>query len=184
MKRKLYIVLAVLMIVMLAASPVLAGGAIKLSGSVSSSWPLHLDGDLYGVGGYTEGVYVTLDGFGKITNATCGTPGNSNLAPGQNGDIFAEGIQQIGFKQIDKKGHAEVHVRADQIKLSVDVCPNDNWDASYDIVWDHAIVQVFDTASDDLLLWQYYYPCKPDLNNPEPGHYVCTLKDEVRYHNN
>ena len=181
MKKKLYTILTVLLIVMVTTTPVLARGAISLGGAVGASWPLHLNGDLYGVGGYTQGVYVKLDGFGEITNVTCGTPGNDKLAPGQNGDIFVEGTQQIGSEQINKKGHAGVYVEADQIELSVDVCPNVNWVASYDIDWDHAIVRVFDTASNDLLLWQYY-ACEPDLNNPEPGHYTCSLEDEISYH--
>jgi len=179
MNRKLATILSVLLIAVLSTSTVGAAGAIKLSGSVSASWPLHLNGTLTGLGGYTSGVYVTLDGFGQVLNVTCTNQGG-NMAPGQNpGKISVSGTQDIGKKDITKKGTADVLVNADQTNVSIKVCPNGNWTATYDVDWKDAIVQVFDTATDVLLLWQHY-ACAPDLNNP--GHYLCTLDNEISYH--
>ena len=179
MNRKFSTILAVLLILALSTSTVGAAGAIKLSGSLGASWPLHLDGTLYGLGGYTQGVYVTLEGFGQVMNVTCTNQGGKT-APGQNpGKISVSGSQDIGSKAITKKGTADVLVLADQTVVDIEVCPNGNWTAAYDVDWEFGIVQVFDTASDALLLWQHY-TCDPDLNNP--GHYLCTLDNEISYH--
>src|SRR5690349_9365070 len=103
MKKYFYTVMTVLLISMLVTSTVAAGGAVRLSGSVGASWPLHLYGDLYGLGGYNQGVYVTLDGFGQVMNVTCTNKGGTT-APGQNpGKIEVTGTQDIGKNKIDTK---------------------------------------------------------------------------------
>jgi len=179
MNRKLVTILSVLLIAVLSTSTVGAAGAIKLSGSVHASWPLQLDGTLTGLGGYTQGVVVTLDGFGQIMNVTCTSPGG-NTAPGQNpGKISVSGSEDIGAKDITKKGTATVQVLANEPAFTIKVCPNGNWKATYDVDWQEAIVQVFSASSSALLLWQHY-ACAPELNNP--GHYLCTLDSEVSYH--
>ena len=181
MKRKFSTILTVLLIVMLTTSSAWAAGAIKLSGSVGASWPLHLDGDMYGLGGYSQGVYVTLQGFGQVMNVTCTNKGGTKAAGQNPGKISVSGTQDIGSKDITKKGTATVKVLADQTSVDIKVCPNGNWTATYDVNWQYAIVQVFDAASDTLLLWQHY-TCFPDVSNPEPGHYACTLDSETSYH--
>ncbi len=179
MNKRFFTFIAVLLIAVLATSPVSALGKIGLNGSVGASWPLHLDGTLTGLGGYTQGVVVTLDGFGQIMSVTCTSPGG-NTSPGQNpGRISVSGSEDIGAKDITKKGTATVQVLANEPVFTIKVCPNGNWTATYDVDWQEAIVQVFDAASGALLLWQHY-ACAPALDNP--GHYLCTLDSEVSYH--
>ena len=102
MNRKFSTILAVLLILALSTSTVGAAGAIKLSGSVGASWPLHLDGTLTGLGGYTQGVTVTLAGFGDILSVACTSPGGKE-APGQNpGKMSVSGSQDIGSTDITK----------------------------------------------------------------------------------
>jgi hypothetical protein len=179
MKKNFLTVMTVLLISMLVTSTAAAGGAVRLTGSVGASWPLHLDGTLYGLGGYTQGVTVTLNGFGNVLSVTCTSPGG-NQAPGQNpGKISVSGNQDIGAKDISKKGSSSVQVLADNPVFTLQACPNNKWTPTFDIAWDYAIVQVYDKATDALLLWQHY-ACAPALDNP--GHYICTLDQEISYH--
>ena len=181
MNKKIFTMMTVLLITVMIVSPVAAKGLIQLGGSVSASWPLHLDGTLTGLGGYTQGVYVTLEGFGQVMNVTCTNKGGTK-APGQNpGKISVYGNETIGSNDITKRGTADVYVPADQTNVDIQVCPNGNWTPAYDVDWEYAIVQVFDPATDpdQLMLWQRY-ACAPDLSRP--GHYLCTLESETNYH--
>jgi hypothetical protein len=171
MKKKLSTIWIVLLIALLAVSPVYAGGTISFKGSVGASWPLHSEGDLYGLGGYSEGVYITLTGTGNVLNVTCTTPSGSNQAPGQNpGKITVTGTQNVGSKDITKKGTAGVELQATETDVTIQVCPNGNWRASYDIDWQTATIEVFNKATNELLLTQNY-TCFPIGG----GHYSCTL---------
>lgn len=179
MNKKFFTMMAVLLITVLLAAPVAAKGLVQLGGSVSASWPLHLDGTMTGLGGYTQGVVVSLQGFGQVIDVTCTNQGG-NMAPGQNpGKISVYGSEDIGSNDISKKGTADVLVLADQTNVAIQVCPNGNWTAAYNVDWKDAIVQVFDKATSELLLWQHY-ACAPNLSNP--GHYLCTLDNEINYH--
>src|SRR4030095_7966313 len=108
MNRKLLTILSVLLIAMLAVAPVAAGGGVSLKGaSITSGSPLTLNGTVTGLTGYTEGVTVTLLGFGEVISVTCSSPGG-NTSPGQNpGKITAIGTEDVSYSLI-KKGSFRV----------------------------------------------------------------------------
>src|SRR5215510_10309561 len=111
MKNKILSILTGFLLTTTLTSTVSAGGNIKLSGAPTSRSPLHLDGYLTGVGGYKEGVTITLMGSG-IPTTLCTNPAG-NQAPGQNPPkVNTSGADFIGPQDIQKNGKAEVHVVA------------------------------------------------------------------------
>ena len=178
MNRKLYSIIAALLIAVLSTSSVLAGGNIKLSASVSSGSPLQLVGTLTGLGGYSEGVTVTLTGFGTVLSVTCTNP-QGRQAPGQNpGRITVGGFQEVGFDDIDTKGRAEVNFSAGEPVLP-GACPNGKWTASFVVAWETAEVFVYDNRypflADNWLLKQVYQPCTPNIPGDPTSGYTCPL---------
>ena len=169
MKNKLYIVVTMLLIVMLAATPVFARGAIKLSGSFGSG-SIHFDGVATGVGGY-DGITLEIIGIG-IPEVTCSNNGG-NEAPGQNPSMVSvDGSQYISPDQIDsttKKGKTPVSVSADEASLVLSGteggCPNDNWTATVtSITWTGAIINVYEgEGTDGPLVKTFEYTCDPAL---------------------
>jgi len=150
MKKKLYTILAVLMIVMLTASPVLARGAIKLSGSDFSLGSLISTGFASGLGS-TDWVLV-LDASGHA-GVTC-TNNGSNDVPGQSfPHVEGSGVSTLpGSDPLRKNGKSPYSVTAKSeyeetryISWYDGGCPNSNWTAHIDFIyWDFATINVYD----------------------------------------
>ena len=177
MKKKFLSILTVFLLTTMLTSTVAAGGNIKLSGAPTSRSPLHLDGYLTGVGGYSQGVTVELIGSG-IPVTLCTNPGG-NQSPGQNPpNIVTSGTDAIGPQDIQKNGKASVNVVVeDLIGTSLPGnqggCPNNHWSAEItDIAWTSAVVLVTNNANGNLLL-RSEFTCFPAAG--VPGAYDCRL---------
>jgi len=161
MKKKLYIVLTILMIVMLTTSPALARGAIKLS-SPSDSVDFTLgsliaDGTGSGLGN-TDWV-VVLNGSGHA-GVIC-TNNGENDVPGQSfPHVVGSGVQVLfGDSHLRDNGKQQYEVVAKSEYEGPDAktltwyeggCPNSNWTARIDFVyWDFATLYAFDPANYD-----------------------------------
>ena len=169
MKNKLYIVITMLLIAMLATTPAFARGAIKLSGNFGSG-SIHFDGYATGVGGY-DGITLEIIGIG-IPVVSC-TNNGGNEAAGQNPPkVSVSGEQFISPDQIDsttKKGKTPVSVSADEGAMVLSGteggCPNDNWTATIiSITWTGAIINVYEgEGTDGPLVKTFEYTCDPAL---------------------
>lgn len=170
MKKKLYSILAVLLIAILTTSTVYAGGGVSLKGaSITSGSPLTLNGTVTGLTGFTQGVTITLLGFGEVQSVTCTSPGG-NEAPGQNpGKIIAVGTEDVSYSLI-KNGAFRVKNLFAEPQASA--CPNGNWTATFVIAWDTAEVIVTDNATGAELLHEFFTCFPSDPNNPSA--YTCT----------
>jgi hypothetical protein len=182
MNKRLYPILAVLLIAVLSTSSVVAGGNIKLSASVRSGSPLQANGTMTGLGGYRTGVTVVLTGTGTPI-VSCTNQGG-NESPGQNpAKITVGGTQFIQSTDIDENGKAIVSVVTEPapevLPGKQGGCPNNNWTANVlGIDWTKATILVTNTATGAKLLFQEY-TCAP---NPGDSGYTCTLVFEKSYH--
>jgi len=170
MKTRLYTIWTVLLIAMLAVTPVFAGN-IKLQGSFTFG-SIHFDGYATGVGGY-DGITLEIFGIG-IPEVLCTNLGG-NEAPGQNPPkVTATGETYISPDQIDsttKKGKTPVSVSADEDEIVLTGtqggCPNDNWTATIlSIEWVGAVINVYEgEGTGGTLLKTFEYTCDPSLKN-------------------
>jgi len=158
MKKNLFSVVSVLLMVTLLTSPVSAGPGIKLSGGANSvEWTLGsliAQGDL--IVGNTD-VKVILQASG-VPAVTCTNQGRTP-APGQNPpNISATGAQIL--QERTKNGKSPFDVEASPPETLPGLqggCPNNNWTAHIDFVfWDHAKITVTNLAGDIVLLEQGY----------------------------
>ena len=158
MKRKLYTVLTVLMIVMLTTSPALARGAIKLSGITFDLGSLIAKGFASGLG--NTDVTVVLDASG-IPALTCTNYGGNDV-PGQSyPKISATGQQTLdGDDPIRKNGKSPFFTETDDpetLPWDEAGCPNSNWTGHIDFIfWTDALISVYDTNTGELLASQAY----------------------------
>jgi len=149
MKRKLYTILAVLMIVMLSTSPAFARGAIKLSGSEFSLGSLISTGYASGLGS-TDWVLV-MDASGHA-GVTCTNYGGNDV-PGQSAPhVEGRGVQTLsGDDVLRKNGKSPYMVTAKSeyetsqyISWDEGGCPNSNWTARIDFIyWDAATINAY-----------------------------------------
>lgn len=162
MKKKLFSLLSVLLVINLFVSPVSAGRGIGLSGVSFSLGSLIAKGTLVRLG--PTDVTVVLDASG-IPVIMC-TNGGGNDVPGQSSPkISASGSDFIDGDEVTKNGKAPFNTETDDPKtLPWDVagCPNANWTARIDkIRWTDAIISVKDSAGHDLI--KQAYTCNPLL---------------------
>lgn len=179
MKRKFLSILTVFLITIMLTSTVSAGGNIKLSGAFRLG-SLIFDGTLTGVGGYMEGVTVTLTASGNPV-VTCTNQGGSQ-APGQNPPrVTADGTQSIEPSDIDRRGRAGVSVETDDPVLTPKRagCPNNRWTVSMVVFWTDATVVVTDSETGAPLLEQIYV-CDPAQQTATSV--SCTLVSETSFH--
>ena len=147
MKKKLNSFLVAMLIAMLAISPVYAGGvSIKIGlGSITG------DGTAWGFG---NDVTIVLEGSG-VPVVSCATPGNQNLAPGQNPSRVSASDSATDNDDPNKvKGRFSFDLEAQPALLSpVEMgCANNNWIASIDFVyWDTVTVSVYSNKTGKLL---------------------------------
>jgi hypothetical protein len=172
MKRKLYTVLTILMITMLATTPVLARGNIKLSSITFDLGSLIASGYASGLG--NTDVTIVLDASG-IPAVTCANQGG-NDAPGQSSPkISATGQQTLlGDDPIRKNGKSAFFTETDDpetIAWDAAGCPNSNWTGHIDFIfWTEATISVYDTTTGELLETQNY-TCTTTRN---PASVSCT----------
>ena len=179
MKRKLFSILSVFLLLTMLTSTVSAGGNIKLSGAFRLG-SLIFDGTLTGVGGYSEGITVTLTATGNPV-VTCTNQGGSQ-APGQNPPkVTTSGNQFIEPSDIDEKGKAGVSVETDEPVLTAKRagCPSNRWTVSMVVFWTDATVVVTDSATGARLLEQVY-TCDPTQQTATSV--SCTLVSETSFH--
>jgi len=171
MKRKLYTLWIMLLVVMLMATPVYAGN-IKLSG-LWGDGSIHFVGYATGVGGY-DGITLKLTGIG-IPVVTCTNQGG-NDAPGQNPSyVTAEGYTYVDLgktESTDIKGKTdmfEIIANEGEITLTGTQggCPNDNWTATIDSIdWVGAVIDVYEGPdTNGTLLKTFNFTCDPSLKN-------------------
>ena len=180
MNKRLYSILAALLIAVLSTSNALAGGAIKLSASITSGSPLHLEGIITGGTGDTQGVTVTLTGFGNVISITCTNP-QGNQSPGHNpGRVTVTGAEPVSYEQL-QAGNVPIEFSAGE-PVFPRACPNRKWTVTgYEIAWTAAFVDITDNAvthGDNRILHQEY-TCA--LQPGSTTAYACTLVSETRF---
>ena len=154
MKKKLLTIWMVLLIAMLAISPVYAGG-VKVG---FSSGSLIADGDGFGFSSY-DLVMLTLDAKG-YAHVSCIDPGdNGNVVPGQN-PIVAIDSQATGYVTSDKNGKFPVHLEVQPVVSPAEAgCANNNWIVQIDWVdWYWAAITITEVSTGNTL-WYKEYAC-------------------------
>ena len=164
MKRKLYTILTVLMIVMLTTSPALARGAIKLSSSDFALGSLIATGVATGLSNIDWRFEVNANGHASVICTNYG----SNDVPGQSSPhVDGKGTQDVPHEDITKNGKSSFTVIAkpeEEINTTIPWdaggCPNPNWSARIDFVyWDSATVNVIDPATPDVIAATFKFSC-------------------------
>jgi len=155
--KKLYTTLAILLITMLAISPVYAGGvSIKIGlGSLVA------DVTAWGLPSSTDYTF-TLTASG-VASVVCTNYG-SNQAPGQNyPHVDGKDSNDIPKNDITKGGKVTTSLEAvPYLELHPDIswdaggCPNSNWNAKVDFVyWSSAAVQIVSVATGEVTTYKY-----------------------------
>ena len=156
MKRKIFSILAVLLITTLTTSTVAAGGNVKLSGIQFSLSSLVASGFASGLG--NTDVTVVLEASG-IPVVTCTNNGGTQAA-GQNPvDISASGAEYLVHETYTRNGRSAFNVETEDPQTGLTAqdlgCANNNWTATIDFVfWTEATLSVYDTATNALLTQQ------------------------------
>ena len=200
MKRIFSTLFSVLMIAMLITSVAYAGGAVKLNGVISIA-SLHFDGTATGLGGYNQGVTITLTGSGQPRVQCINNEGEEE--DGQfPGSIKILGSQTITSATIivDKgKVPVAIDITNDQIKAAVApqldaACQSvrehdgdsddDDWTAVFkDVVWSQAIVDVYNGANTSgLLLREQTYTCTTADPKADVLNTTCSLTSDISFH--
>jgi hypothetical protein len=171
MKKRLFSVLAVLLIATMVISPVSAGAAIKLSGVQFSLGSLIASGFASGLG--NTDVTIELEGTG-IPVISCINNGG-NVVPGQSAPkVTATGTQELdGDDPVRKNGRSPFLTETDDpetIAWDVAGCPNANWTGHIDFIfWTKAKISVYNLAGD--LLATKNYTCQ---TTRYPASVTCT----------
>jgi hypothetical protein len=158
MKKKFYSLLSVFLLVIIIATPVSAGGAVKLSGVSFRLGSLIADGVLTGLGNTDVSVVINASGVPAITCINYG----GNEVPGQSyPKVSASGNQFLaGDSPARKNGKSPFGVETvDPETLPWDAagCPNANWTGHIDFIfWTDATISVFDASTQSLLLKRDY----------------------------
>lgn len=162
MNKRLFSILAVLLLTTLVTSTASAGAAVKLSNITFSLGSLIAKGYASGLG--STDVTVVLDASG-IPAITCTNQGGNNV-PGQSSPkVSATGQQTLlGNDPIRKNGKAAFFTETeDPETLAWDVagCPNSHWTGHINfILWTNATLSVYSTSTGALLTRQNY-TCNP-----------------------
>lgn len=154
MKKNIFSLLSVLLIVTLLTTPASAGGNIKLSGFRLGS--LIADGTAFGLGSTDWLIALEASGHASVI---CTNPGR-NPVPGQSSPhVDGTGVQEIPKESVTKNGKALFSVRTTPeeelnplITWEQGGCPNPKWTAAIDFVfWDHAIVSLIDPETEEVV---------------------------------
>lgn len=158
MNKRLFSILAVLLMTALITSTASASGNIKLSGVSFSLGSLIAKGYASGLG--STDVTVVLDASG-IPAITCINPGGNDV-PGQSyPKVSATGEQTLlGDDPIRKNGKAPFFTETDDpefIAWDAAGCPSSNWTGHIDFIfWTNATISVYSTSTGTLLKKQNY----------------------------
>lgn len=172
MNKRLFSVLAMLLIASMVISPVSAGAAVKLSGISFSLGSLIADGYASGLG--NTDVTVVLDASGNAA-ITCTNYGGNDV-PGQSyPKVSAAGIDVLpGNDPIRKNGKspfATETVDPETVAWDVAGCPNSNWTGHIDFIfWTAAKISVYSTST-GVLLTSKSYTCE---TTRYPASVTCT----------
>jgi hypothetical protein len=172
MKKKLYSLVSVLLVVMVMAMPVSAGGAVKLSRVAFSLGSLIANGTLTGLGNTDVSVVIDASGIPAITCVNFG----ENQVPGQSyPKVSASGNQILdGDSPVRKNGRSPFGVETvdpETIPWNEAGCPNANWIGHIDFIfWTDASISIIDESTQALLLKQDY-TCTTTLTSV-----ICTPK--------
>jgi len=158
MKKKLYSLLSVFLMVIVMVTPVSAGGAVKLSSVKFSLGSLIANGTLTGLG--NTNVLVVIDASGPAA-ITCSNYGGSQV-PGQSypkvsaiGDQFLDGDSAV--RKNGKSPFGVETVDPESVPWDQAGCPNANWTGHIDFIfWTDATIRVYDAATQALLLQRDY----------------------------
>ena len=148
MKKKLYSLVSVFLMVILMTTPVSAGGAVKLSRVTFSLGSLIANGTLTGLGKTDVSVVINASGIPAITCINFG----GNQVPGQSSPkVSASGTQELdGDSPVRKNGKSPFGVETDDpetIPWDVAGCPNPNWTGHIDFIfWTEASISVLDAS--------------------------------------
>jgi hypothetical protein len=155
MKKRISTIWMVLLIAMLAISPVYAGG-VKVGFSLGTS--LHADGSGFGFSSFDE-VQVTLNAK-AIVHVSCLGPGNGIVVPGQN-PIVAVDAEATAFVTSDKNGKFPVQLVAEAVVSPDEAgCPNGNWIVQVDSEdWYWAQITVTQVSTGNILWGPQAYAC-------------------------
>ena len=174
MNKRLFSVLAVLLIATMVISPVSAGAAVKLSGVQFSLGSLIASGYASGLG--NTDVTVVLDGSG-IPVITCTNYGGNDV-PGQSyPKVTATGTQNLdGDDPLRKNGRSPFLTETNDpetIAWDKAGCPNSNWTGRIDFIfWTDAKISVYSTST-GALLTSKTYTCE---TTRYPASVTCTEK--------
>ena len=174
MKRRLYTIASVLLIAMMAISPVYAGGvSIKVGlGSIT------VDLTAWGVG---KDAKATIFATG-IPYVWCYAPGNGNPAPGQNPSMVSAKDDGDLYEASKGKFTAYLEGQPDFSALTVKElgCPNTNWDPDpYFVEWKTLTIEITNSKGE---WFTQNYDCTttyipkeiPDGNTFDDGTIECT----------
>lgn len=158
MKKKIYSLLSVFVVVMAMVAPVSAGGAVKLSSVSFRLGSLIADGTLTGLGRTDVSVVIEASGIPAIT---CNNLGG-NQVPGQSyPKVSASGTQILdGDSPVRKNGKSPFGVETvdpETIPWDEAGCPNANWTGHIDFIyWTDASISVYNASTQALLLKKDY----------------------------
>ena len=163
MRKSIFSILSVLLVVTILATPVAAGGGIKLSSVSFRLGSLIADGTLTGLGNTDVSVVLGASGIPQITCVNNG----GNSVPGQSSPkVSASGNQFLdGDSPIRKNGKSPFGVETDDpetIPWNQAGCPGPNWVGHIDsILWTDARITIKDTFNNNLLTRDF--TCNPAL---------------------
>ena len=165
MNKKILSFLSILLIAILATSPVSAGPGIRLSSVQFSLGSLIARGYVSGIG--NTNVTMVLDASGNA-DIICTNPGSGDV-PGQSSPkVSAIGTQDLSGSQAKTKNGKVLFDRVETVDpttVAWDVagCPNAGWTAHIlTIYWTDALLSVKETSTGQVLASQQY-TCNPDL---------------------
>jgi hypothetical protein len=158
MNKRLFSIMAVLLISSLITSTASAGGAVRLTNIKFNLGSLIASGYASGLG--NTDVTVVLDASG-IPAITCTNHGGNDV-PGQSSPkVSASGEQTLlGNDPLRKNGKAAFLTETDDpetIPWDVAGCPNSNWTGRIDFIfWTDATISVYSTSTGGLLKSQNF----------------------------
>ncbi|HEU0295666.1 MAG TPA: hypothetical protein VFR47_23205 [Anaerolineales bacterium] len=158
MKKKFSTILAVLLIAMLAISPVYAGG---VSGKIGLG-SITFTGYAYGFS--RDAVTISLYATG-IPDVTCRNA-SGKVVPGQNPVPVTGDTSANVAPSFDENGKFAVTLEAEPVALSaVEMgCPSNRWDATIDFVyWNYVKITVTENATGNVL-WEKDSSCTTTRN--------------------
>ena len=173
MRKRIFPVLCVIVLMSVLPTSALARGAVKLSSVDFSLGSLIADGTLTGLG--MDDVLVNLTASG-IPVVICTNQGG-NQSPGQNpSKVSASGQQSLfGTDPVRKNGKSPFGVETSELSSFLSGtqggCPNDNWTATIDFVyWTDATISIYSLDTGELLT-QQSYTC---VTTRDPDSVSCT----------